>query len=401
MSSNTIPSVDEILSGQLCLGNLPAATSSKLRKELGITHVLSVCPDYPSTGDAHHMTVPVNDSEYEDLLIHFPETCRFIEDALADGGKVLVHCVMGVSRSTTVVTAYLMKSRLLSSLDALQLIRTCRPQVQPNYGFRKQLDTFADCQYSPSASHPAYLSWKRKHKQDVTNFLNQIVDTVTMVPNALFLNSDLPTEPYQAELLLYELNVTHLLTLAPADISFPTTGLVCRHIDVSPEALEEFLFTLPDTCAFISDAIAGGGRVLVHSQVEARACTAVGAYLMSSQNLTPEKAAAAISAALPLFEPTTNFKRALSLFRACKYSPTPDHPALDDHKGNSGYVSWGSSPASSNPSSRRPSGFAAQDADLMIRKAAAVMTDSGIDMKAFGDALVSIQAKPSLTRAAA
>jgi dual specificity phosphatase 12 len=71
--------------------------------------MLSVCPDYPSKGPGH-VTIPVEDSEYEDLLIHMPEACQFIQTALDEGGKVLVHCVMGISRSTAIVCAYCMSS---------------------------------------------------------------------------------------------------------------------------------------------------------------------------------------------------------------------------------------------------------------------------------------------------
>jgi len=48
----------------------------------------------------------VDDFEYEDILVHLPQSCQFIQTALDEGGKVLVHCVMGVSRSATVVCAY-------------------------------------------------------------------------------------------------------------------------------------------------------------------------------------------------------------------------------------------------------------------------------------------------------
>ena len=85
--------------------SLEAGVSQDLHKELGITHILSVCTDNPSES-SNHLTIPVEDSEYEDLLIHMPTACRFIQDALDGGGVVLVHCVMGISRSAAVMCAY-------------------------------------------------------------------------------------------------------------------------------------------------------------------------------------------------------------------------------------------------------------------------------------------------------
>lgn len=85
--------------------SLSAAQSDDTKKKLGITHILSVCPEYASTGP-NHLVIPVDDSEYDDLLIHLPDGCRFIEEALAHGGRLLIHCVMGISRSTTVCTCF-------------------------------------------------------------------------------------------------------------------------------------------------------------------------------------------------------------------------------------------------------------------------------------------------------
>lgn len=126
------PSVDSIVEDRIYLGkyvfsrhvhhpsmtyplvrSLLAATCEDTRNKLGITHILSVCPDYPSTGP-NHLAIAVDDSEYEDLLIHLPEACRFVQSALEKGGKVLVHCVMGISRSTTVVCAYCELSNLIT-----------------------------------------------------------------------------------------------------------------------------------------------------------------------------------------------------------------------------------------------------------------------------------------------
>lgn len=53
-----------------------------------------------------HMRIPVEDVDYADLLIYLPAAVNFIEEALHNGGVVLVHCVEGLSRSATVIAAY-------------------------------------------------------------------------------------------------------------------------------------------------------------------------------------------------------------------------------------------------------------------------------------------------------
>lgn len=84
-----------------------AAQCPELRKKLGITHLISVCRELlSSSGDYIHLQIYVEDTEYSDLLIHLPKTTQFIQAAFEEGGRVLIHCIMGVSRSTTVVAAF-------------------------------------------------------------------------------------------------------------------------------------------------------------------------------------------------------------------------------------------------------------------------------------------------------
>jgi hypothetical protein len=45
-----------------------------------------------------------------------------------------VHCAGGVSRSSALVAAYLMRAESMSLADALQHIRTCHPAAAPNSG---------------------------------------------------------------------------------------------------------------------------------------------------------------------------------------------------------------------------------------------------------------------------
>jgi len=55
---------------------------------------------------------------------------------------VLVHCEMGVSRSATVVLAYLVRYHGMSRDEAYLAVRKRRPMVNPNPGFWKQLEAF-------------------------------------------------------------------------------------------------------------------------------------------------------------------------------------------------------------------------------------------------------------------
>ncbi|KAF9235227.1 protein-tyrosine phosphatase-like protein [Melanogaster broomeanus] len=323
-------SVDAIIDDKVYIGNLSAALSQDVRKKLGITHLLSVCTEHTFDPQPNSMTITVQDSEYEDLLIHLPGACNFIRAALDNGGKVLVHCVMGISRSPAVVCAYLMVSQRLSVSQSIEYVRKHRPRVHPNYGFMKQLHAFAQCRYQPSCANSEYITWKRRQKRDVTKYLNLIHDSIPVIPNQLYLTSEFPGDPDAAESLLLDLGVTHLLSISSAQLPKPDIPPLFRHyfIDVPNSAREVLLLELPKACNFIGNAIADGGQVLVQCRVELRACIMVCAHLMVSRNVSPRQAYGILEAALPLYNPTVVFYRHLELFAACHHNPTINHPVV-------------------------------------------------------------------------
>lgn len=59
-----------------------------------------------------------------------------------ENGIVYVHCHAGVSRSSTLVLAYLMQEEDIPLQQALSLLRLKRPIVCPNPGFMRQLKEF-------------------------------------------------------------------------------------------------------------------------------------------------------------------------------------------------------------------------------------------------------------------
>lgn len=70
----------------------------------------------------------------------------------------------------------------------LMLINSGRPIIHPNYGFIRQLQAFAQCDYKPSPENEAYLAWKRRSKRDVSNFINSLNDTIPISPYKISLN---------------------------------------------------------------------------------------------------------------------------------------------------------------------------------------------------------------------
>lgn len=101
--------------------------------------------------------VAVDDTETTNIAEHFIPTANFIDAARKNGQGVLVHCQAGVSRSTTLVAAYLMSKLGLNVEQAVEKIRSVRPQVEPTQFFLLQLEMFERCQCEWDPVKVSYL----------------------------------------------------------------------------------------------------------------------------------------------------------------------------------------------------------------------------------------------------
>ena len=128
----------------LYLGSVGAAYNLQILKGLNITHILTVCeclpPKFPT--DFAYKIIAVTDEPTTKLSNHFKDALDFIKNAIAEGKNVLVHCFAGVSRSASVVIAYLMKYHKMEFNAAVSFVRAKRPWINPNYGFQAQLRRF-------------------------------------------------------------------------------------------------------------------------------------------------------------------------------------------------------------------------------------------------------------------
>lgn len=158
---------------RLLLGSASAAMDPDQVHEYRITHVVNCLhtscerfskkkhqvlpePQYPRlvAAYAEHKQTPVTYLEYLSLDLQdtpdqiigdiFPITTAWIESKLnADPRNVvLVHCMAGVSRSTSVLMAYIMWKESLTAARAMREVQSLRVIANPNSGFRAQLLTW-------------------------------------------------------------------------------------------------------------------------------------------------------------------------------------------------------------------------------------------------------------------
>lgn len=156
------PRIDEVTEN-LSISDIYAAKNAKLLAEHGITHILSLlsfATIEPVPSGVRNLKLDILDYEDENILDEFKITNRFIDEALEKEGKVLIHCQAGISRSSTVLCAYLMKSLGLSREDAFAKISAVRSIVRPNPGFWRQLQVYEECGHDPHKGHPAYDRWE-------------------------------------------------------------------------------------------------------------------------------------------------------------------------------------------------------------------------------------------------
>jgi atypical dual specificity phosphatase len=133
---------------RLYISDLYSAEDPALLSALGITHVLSTMPGYiaiPAHLALRHAQIPLDDLPFSELVAHLPKSTAFLRDALRDpNARVLVHCVEGVSRSVSVVCAFLMYAYGWAPMQAVQYVKSKRVRAEPNFGFVSQLHEYAE-----------------------------------------------------------------------------------------------------------------------------------------------------------------------------------------------------------------------------------------------------------------
>lgn len=104
-----------------------------------VSIIYSSVPLEPLFKGVNQMHIHIHDQPDQYLYGQFESTTRFINEEISQNKSVIVHCKAGISRSATIVLAYLVRYGGVSLDRAYQIVSEKRPVIDPNPGFRLQL----------------------------------------------------------------------------------------------------------------------------------------------------------------------------------------------------------------------------------------------------------------------
>jgi protein-tyrosine phosphatase len=162
--------ISKIDDGLYLCDHLNARKYDKL-KELGVKQILSIGAELEphSTADFTTRHIKIDDHHTENIRQYFDETYDFI-----DRQPTVVHCYAGISRSASIVIAYLIRKKMITLADAITLCRDKRPVVNPNIGFMQQLEIFE----SNVLRQPVVDYSYRNRSYDMIDFNDDLIDDI-------------------------------------------------------------------------------------------------------------------------------------------------------------------------------------------------------------------------------
>ena len=131
----------------LFLGSHADALDLSLLQIKQIKWILNVAQECDSGSCIHaekYLKIELNDHSDELISKEFNQAFAFINQAQAAKEGILVHCRRGISRSTTIVIAYLMNKEAgkKSFNEAYKEVLEKRPCINPNLGFVINLERY-------------------------------------------------------------------------------------------------------------------------------------------------------------------------------------------------------------------------------------------------------------------
>ena len=139
----------QIINDKLYLGNKTHATTKQILMDLSINYIINMTPSFENQLfdkdedlQIKYLQIPIYDDESAEIEKYFEKGIEFINNALSDTKKIVCRCQSGVSRSSTMIIAYLMKMKKMNFIDAYKYTLERREIIEPNQGFVKKLKQY-------------------------------------------------------------------------------------------------------------------------------------------------------------------------------------------------------------------------------------------------------------------
>jgi hypothetical protein len=179
-----------VIDNFLYLSSMKAARSIDVIERLGITHIVnatnrSVGNSFQdSPYNVKYFNVDCDDSEIYSIAKYFEPVIGFINDAKSDdsnqssskNGKVLVHCMCGISRSVSLILAYLMYAQCIDLRTAYYFVKEKRDFISPNESFAEELLSFEKDLFGSNTIEVSEITsaWYMRHKKQASNDIKDL-----------------------------------------------------------------------------------------------------------------------------------------------------------------------------------------------------------------------------------
>jgi serine/threonine/tyrosine-interacting protein len=120
---------------QLSLLQSEQITDILIVRDIG--EVTFIKPYFPT--NFKYEIIDCKNSQFENLIQKFPIVSKYIHQVVQNQGRILIHCVGGISRAPCFVIAYLMEYLEMSFEQAYQTVQNKRFCINPVEGFFGQL----------------------------------------------------------------------------------------------------------------------------------------------------------------------------------------------------------------------------------------------------------------------
>ncbi len=129
------------------LGAYPFASDVAPLAKLGVGAIVNTCEEYPGPAEQYsdcdivQLRIPTIDFTHPSIE-NVEKAVQFMNEQIAAGKKVYVHCKAGRARSATIVICWLIQNRQITAAEAQAALNQHRPHINQHLPERPVVQEF-------------------------------------------------------------------------------------------------------------------------------------------------------------------------------------------------------------------------------------------------------------------